>query len=253
MTDAIVLAWQGGQETGNSIADVLTGKVNPSGKLSSTFPMKYEDVPSATNFPGKATGPAPAMPSGVDLGWIAGFLFPTPTQITYEEGIYVGYRYYGTFGVKPAYEFGFGLSYTTFEYSNLKIASSDFKGKQTVTLTVKNAGKVPGREVVQLYVSAPVSKIDKPKSELKDFTKTKLLQPGESQTFSLTLDARDLSSFNTDASAWIADAGKYEVLIGASSTDIKLTGSFNLKKAIVSEKVNNVMAPQVSIKELSKK
>jgi beta-glucosidase len=253
MPDAIVLAWQGGQEAGNSIADIITGKVNPSGKLTSTFPMKYEDVPSANNFPGKATGKAPEMPKGVDLGWIAGFLFPTPTEIIYEEGIYVGYRYYETFGVKPAYEFGYGLSYTKFEYSGLKLASPDFKGKQAVTVTVKNTGFVAGREVVQLYVAAPVSKIDKPKSELKGFVKTKLLQPGESQTLTLDLAARDLSSFNTAASAWIADAGKYEVLIGASSSDIKLNGTFNLKKAIVTEKVNNVMAPQVAIKELSHK
>jgi beta-glucosidase len=253
MPDAIVLAWQGGQEAGNSIADIITGKVNPSGKLTSTFPMKYEDVPSAGNFPGRPTGKAPAMPEGVDLGWIAGFIFPTPSEIVYEEGIYVGYRYYGTFGVKPAYEFGFGLSYTKFEYSGLKIASPDFKGKQTVTFTVKNTGAVAGREVVQLYISAPAGKIDKPKSELKGFTKTNLLQPGESQTLTLILTARDLSSFNTSASAWVADAGKYEVLIGASSSNIKLTGSFNLKKDIVSEKVNNVMAPQVAIKELSKK
>jgi len=253
MPDAIVLAWQGGQEAGNSIADIITGKVNPSGKLTSTFPMKYEDVPSASNFPGRATGKAPEMPKDVDLGWIAGFLFPTPTEIIYEEGIYVGYRYYGTFGVKPAYEFGFGLSYTNFEYSGLKLASPDFKGKQTVSITVKNTGVVSGREVVQLYISAPASKIDKPKSELKGFAKTKLLQPGESETIILTLNARDLSSFNTEASAWIADAGKYEVMIGASSADIRLTGSFNLKKAVVSEKVNNVMAPKVAIKEMVKK
>ena len=250
MPDAILLAWQGGQETGNSIADVLTGKVNPSGKLTSTFPMKYEDVPSANNFPGKETGKAPAIPDGVDLGWITGFMFPTPAEITYEEGIYVGYRYYGTFGVKPAFEFGFGLSYTKFEYSGLKIAFPDFKGKQTVTLTVKNTGATAGREVVELYLSAPAGKVDKPTSELKGFTKTKLLQPGESQTITLSLNARDLSSFNTAASAWIADAGKYTVLIGASSTDIRLTGSFNLKKSIVSEKVNDVLAPQIPIKEL---
>jgi beta-glucosidase len=253
MPDAIVLAWQGGQETGNSIADILSGKVNPSGKLASTFPMKYEDVPSAGSFPGHATGKAPVNPTGIDFGWVTGFLFPTPAEITYEEGIYVGYRYYGTFGVKPAYEFGYGLSYTTFEYTGLKLASPDFKGKQTVTVTVKNTGSVAGREVVQLYISAPASAIDKPKSELKGFAKTKLLLPGESQTITLNLNARDLSSFNTAASAWIADAGKYEVLIGASSSDIKLTGTFNLKKAIVSEKVNAVLAPQIPVKELSKK
>jgi beta-glucosidase len=252
MPDAIVLAWQGGQETGNSIADILSGKVNPSGKLTSTFPMKYEDVPSANNFPGKATGKS-TVPPGVDFGWVTGFIFPTPAEIIYEEGIYVGYRYYETFGVKPAYEFGFGMSYTKFEYSGLKLASPDFKGKQSVTFTVKNNGAVAGREVVQLYIAAPASKINKPKSELKGFAKTKLLQPGESQTITLTLNAKDLSSFNTEASAWIADAGKYEILIGASSSDIKLTGSFNLKKPIVSLKVNNVLAPQVAIKELLKK
>jgi beta-glucosidase len=252
MPDAIVLAWQGGQETGNSIADILTGKVNPSGKLTSTFPMKYEDVPSASSFPGKVTGKS-TVPPGVDFGWITGFIFPTPAEIIYEEGIYVGYRYYETFGVKPAFEFGFGLSYTKFEYSGLNVAFADFKGKQSVSFTVKNTGPFAGREVVQLYITAPVDKIDKPKCELKGFAKTKLLQPGESQTITLNLNARDLSSFNTAASAWVADAGKYEVLIGASSSDIKLTGSFNLKNAITSEKVNNVLAPQVAIKELSKK
>jgi beta-glucosidase len=252
MPDAIVLAWQGGQETGNSIADILSGKVNPSGKLASTFPMKYEDVPSATNFPGRITGKSSHVP-GPDDTWIAPFMFPTPAEIIFEEGIYVGYRYYETFGVKPAYEFGFGMSYTKFEYSELKIASPDFKGKQSVSVTVKNSGSVAGREVVQLYISAPDGKVDKPKAELKGFAKTKLLQPGESQTLTLTLTARDLSSFNTSASAWIADAGKYQVLIGASSADIKLNGSFNLKKAIVSEKVNNGLPPQIPIKELSKK
>jgi beta-glucosidase len=252
MPDAIVLAWQGGQETGNSIADILSGKVNPSGKLTSTFPVKYEDVPSASNFPGRITGKSDHIP-GPDDSWITPFLFPAPAEIIYEEGIYVGYRYYATFSVKPAYEFGYGLSYTKFEYSGLKIALPDFKGKQSVYFIVKNTGSTAGREVVQLYISAPAGKLDKPKAELKGFAKTKLLQPGESQTIILTLNARDLSSFNTAASAWIADAGKYEVLIGASSEDIRLTGSFNLKKAIVSEKVNPVLAPQVAIKELSKK
>jgi beta-glucosidase len=252
LPDAIVLAWQGGQETGNSVADIISGKVNPSGKLASTFPMKYEDVPSSGNFPGHATGKS-SIPPGVDFGWVTGFIFPTPAEITYEEGIYVGYRYYETFGVKPAYEFGYGLCYTTFEYSGLKLASPDFKGIQTISVTVKNTGAVAGREVVQLYISAPAGKIDKPKSELKAFAKTKLLQPGESQTLTLQLTARNLSSFNTATSSWIADAGKYEVLVGASSADIKLTGSFNLKKAIVSEKVNNVLGPKEAIKELSKK
>jgi beta-glucosidase len=251
--DAILLAWQGGQETGNSLADILTGKVNPSGKLATTFPVKYEDVPSAATFPGKVIEQENAKTTDKKEDIVTAFLNPKPIEVTYEDGIYVGYRYYGTFGVKPAYEFGFGLSYTEFEYSALTLASPEFKGKQSVTFTVKNIGKVAGREVVQLYIAAPVIQIEKPKSEIKGFAKTRLLQPGESQTLTLDLNARDLSSFNTPASAWIADAGKYEVLIGASSSDIKLTGVFNLKKAIVSEKVNNVLSPKVPIKELSKK
>ncbi len=252
LPDAIVLAWQGGQETGNSIADIITGKVNPSGKLPMTFPVNYEDVPSANNFPGKITGKSAYTPKPGD-NWIMPFLFPAPAEITYEEGIYVGYRYYETFGVKTSYPFGFGLSYTTFEYNGLKIGSPDFKGKQTVSVAIKNTGKTAGREVVELYITAPAGKVDKPTLELKGFGKTKLLQPGESQSLVFELNARSLSSFNTDASAWIADAGKYAVLLGASSADIKLSGSFNLKKAIVSEKVNPVLAPQVAIKELSKK
>lgn len=251
LPDAIVLAWQGGQETGNAIADIITGKVNPSGKLASTFPVRYEDVPSANNFPGKVIGES-AVPPGVDFGWITGFMFPAPAQITYEEGIYVGYRYFQTFGVKPAYEFGFGLSYTTFTYSGLKIASPDFKGKQSVTFIIKNTGPVAGREVAQLYISAPAGDIDKPESELKGFAKTRLLQPGESQTLDLILNARDISSFNTAASAWMADAGTYKVMIGASSSDIRLTGSFNLEKNVISEKVHNVLAPQVLINEILK-
>jgi beta-glucosidase len=253
MPDAILLAWQGGQETGNSIADILTGKVNPSGKLTSTFPMKYSDVPSAKNFPAKVKATGQPQRTISEDDWVSMFLYPVPAEITYEEGIYVGYRYYNTFDVKPAYEFGFGLSYTKFEYTNLKIGLPEFKTKQTVTFTVKNTGNVAGREVVQLYVGAPAGKLDKPKSELKGFAKTKLLQPGESQTITLTLIARDLSSFNTLSSSWIADAGKYQIMIGASSIETKLTGTFNLKKAIVSEKVNPVLAPEKEIKELVRK
>jgi len=253
MPDAILLAWQGGQETGNSLADILTGKVNPSGKLATTFPVKYEDVPSAATFPGKVIEQENAKSTDKKEDIVTAFLNPKPIEVTYEDGIYVGYRYYGTFGIKPAYEFGFGLSYTEFEYSGLKVETPDFKGKQSVTFTIKNAGKVAGREVVQLYIAAPVSKIDKPKYELKGFAKTKTLQPGESQTITLQLTARDLSSFNTAVSSWVADAGKYDVLIAASSTDIKLNGSFNLKKSIVSDKVNPVLAPKVTINELSYK
>ena len=173
-----------------------------------------------------------------------------PAEVTYEEGIYVGYRYYNTFHVKPAYEFGYGLSYTDFSFSPVKLSSSSFNGKLTATLTVTNTGKVAGKEVVELYLSAPANKLDKPAEELKAFAKTAELQPGKSQTITFTLYPNDLASFDTNSSAWIAEAGKYTVKIGASSLDIKSTASFDLSKDLVVEKVNKALAPQVSISEL---
>ncbi len=242
--DAILLAWQPGLEAGNAVADVLSGKVNPSGKLASTFPVKYEDVPSAKNFPGKE------FPDQATTGSF-GFRM-IPAEVTYEEGIYVGYRYYNTFNVKPAYEFGYGLSYTNFEYSNLKLSSASFKDKIVATADITNTGKTAGKEVVQLYITAPSGKLDKPAEELKGFAKTDLLQPGQSQKITFTINAEDLSSFNTDVTAWIADAGTYMVKIGSSSTNIKQTANFSLPKEIVVEKCNKVLIPQVSINELKK-
>ncbi|WP_338839577.1 beta-glucosidase [Flavobacterium ginsenosidimutans] len=215
--DAILLAWQPGQEGGHSVADVVSGKINPSGKLTMTFPTKYADTPSAKNFPG--------------------FPIDNPTEVTYEEGVYVGYRYFNTFNIKPSYEFGFGSSYTTFEYSGIKLSSPTFKDKLTVSVTVKNTGKVAGKEVVQLYLSAPSKSIDKPKEELKAFAKTKELKPGESQTLTLTLAPKDLASFLENKSAWVAEAGDYKVLVGASSLNIKQTASFSVSKEITVEKV----------------
>ena len=228
--DAIVLAWQPGIEGGNAVADILSGTVNPSGKLAQTFPVKYDDVPSAKNFPG-----TPAE---------------HPTEVIYQEGIYVGYRYYQTFGVKTAYPFGFGLSYTTFGYANLKLNSPVFNGKMTASVTITNTGSVAGQEVVQLYLSAPHQTLDKPTEELKGFAKTRLLNPGESKTLTFTVNPKDLASFNTAQSAWIEDAGKYEVKIGASSEDIKLAKAFTLSKTTTVEKVNKALVPQVDINEL---
>ena len=230
--DAILLAWLPGQEGGNAVADILTGKVNPSGKLPDSFPVKYEDVPSAGSFHG--------LPKD------------NPINSFYTEGIYVGYRYYNSFDVPVAYPFGYGLSYTTFEYSNLKLSSSEFNSKMTVSVTVKNTGKVAGKEVVQLYLAAPQDEIEKPASELKAFAKTKLLQPGESQTLTFELDAHSLASFWSGKSAWVADKGKYEVLIGASSKDIRLKAEFNLSQDIIVEKVHDVMYPNFYMKELSR-
>lgn len=228
--DAILLAWQPGQEGGHSVADVVSGKINPSGKLTMTFPVKYSDTPSAKNFPG--------IPAD------------NPKEVTYEEGVYVGYRYFNTFNIKPSYEFGFGTSYTTFDYSGVKLSAAAFKDKLTVSVTVKNIGKAAGKEVVQLYLSAPSKSIDKPKEELKAFGKTKELKPGESQTLTLTLSPKDLASFLENKSAWIAEAGEYKVLIGASSSDIKQTASFKVEKEITVEKVKKAFELDSKFTEL---
>jgi beta-glucosidase len=228
--DAIILPWQPGQEGGNSVADVLSGKVNPSGKLTMTFPVKYEDTPSAKNWIG-----TPAE---------------NPTSVTYEEGIYVGYRYFNTFKLKPSYEFGYGLSYTSFEYSDIKLSGKTFADKMTVSVTVKNTGKTAGKEVVELYLSAPSKTIDKPSSELKAFGKTNLLQPGESQTITLTLNAKNLASFVPTKNAWIAEAGSYKVNIGDSSLNIKKSADFTLAKELMVEKTNSSFASDTKFTDL---
>jgi beta-glucosidase len=230
MSDAILLAWQPGQEAGNALADVLSGIVNPSGKLATTFPIKYDDLPSAKNFPGTP--------------------IEKPTEVVYEEGIYVGYRYFNSFGVKTSFPFGFGLSYTTFSYSNFKLSSSTFNKPIKATVAITNTGNVAGKEVVQLYLSAPTKSMDKPAEELKGFAKTRLLNPGESQTITFILYPKDLASFNTSQSAWIADAGNYKVKIGSFSEEIKLTKSFMLTKELIVEKVNKTVTPQIQINEL---
>jgi beta-glucosidase len=249
MPDAILLAWQGGQEAGNSIADILCGKVNPSGKLASTFPVNYSDVPSANNFPGKVTvQPQPAANNANNA--MGGFIRPQPAEVTYEEGIYIGYRYYATFKVPVSYEFCYGLSYTTFGYSNLKLSSQKFSNQITATIDIINNGKVAGKEVVELYLIAPAVRLDKPESELKGFVKTKMLQPGEKQTVSFIIDGKSLASFDPVSSSWIADAGKYTVKVGASSKDIRQTVSFDLGKNLTVKKESVALVPQVKINEL---
>jgi len=244
--DAILLAWQGGQETGHSIADILSGKTNPSGKLATTFPVRYDDVPSARSFPGKvieteAPAPAQGQPAGSGRG--------RPAVVSYEDGVYVGYRYYESFGVRPAYEFGYGLSYTNFTYSNLKLSSEAFSGPLTVSVEIKNTGAVAGKEVVQLYLTAPAAKLDKPALELKGFAKTKLLEPGESQALTFVLDGRSLASFDAASSAWAAEAGKYEVKVGASSRDIRQAASFTLSADLTVKKETSSLIPKQKVDE----
>jgi beta-glucosidase len=240
--DAILLSWQPGMEAGNAVVDVLSGKINPSGKLTSTFPAKYADDPSAKNFPGKE------FPEQAQVGMFG--MKQIPAEVVYEEGVYVGYRFYNTFKVAPAYEFGYGLSYTNFAYSNLVLNAPTFNGKITASVTITNTGRVAGKEVVQLYMSAPAKKLAKPAEELKAFAKTALLQPGKSETIQFEINANDLASFDTNSTSWIAEAGKYIVKVAASSTNIKQTASFNLPKELMVEKCNKVLAPQVEINEL---
>ena len=245
LPDAILLAWQPGQEGGNAIADVITGRVNPSGKLPNTFPIAYKDVPSASTFPGKELPDQPTLTANPFAG--------KPAEAVYEEGIYVGYRYYNTFGVKPAYEFGYGLSYTNFNYGPVKLSDSKFRDKLTATIAIKNTGKVAGKEVVQLYLSAPKQKLRKPESELKGFVKTRLLQPGESQTVTFTITPRDMASFDTASSSWIAEGGTYSLKVGASSLNIKNSASFVLDKDLTVLKSRKLLAPQRQITELEPK
>ena len=213
--DAILLSWQPGQEAGNSVADIISGQVNPSGRLTMTFPMKYEEIPSAKNWLG-----TPA---------------DNPTDVTYEEGIYVGYRYFNTKHIKVSYPFGFGGSYTTFAYSELKVD----KNTLTVSITVTNTGKIAGKEVVQVYLAAPHNTIDKPVEELRAFAKTKVLKPGEREVVSLQLHTKDLASFIEAQQAWVAEAGKYTVKVGSSSLDIRQQGEFTLDDELVVEKVHS--------------
>lgn len=217
LVDAIVLPWSPGQEGAHAVADVLTGRVNPSGKLPMTFTMRYMDIPSSKNFPyGQNTSGRRGERKNVDF-------------TDYEEDIWVGYRYFQTNNVVVSYPFGYGLSYTTFSYSNPKVKAD--KDGFTATITVTNIGKVAGREVVELYVAAPAGGLEKPARELKAFAKTKLLAPGESETLTMKVSAYELASFNEEHSAWETASGTYQVMFRASVTDNRATASFRLSKA----------------------
>ncbi len=239
--DAILLAWQPGLEGGNAIADVVAGKVNPSGKLATSFPAKYSDDYSSKNFPGREI-------PGSEKGGLFGQK-QVDAEVIYEEGIYVGYRYFSSFKIPTAYPFGYGLSYTKFNMSNLSISSPLMNDQISVSVTITNTGKVAGREVAELYISAPSSKIDKPVVELKSFAKTKTLQPGESQVMSFTLTPNDLTYFDTNTSSFIADEGNYTIHFGNAEKSI-ITGSFKLPKDIIVEKANKLLVPKIAINEL---
>lgn len=243
LPDAILLAWQPGQEGGNSVADVLKGVYNPSGKLPMTFPVSCMDHPSSLNFPTNYTG---STGSG-GFGQASRTGLKDVDYTTYNEDIYVGYRYFTSAGKEVSYPFGYGLSYTTFEYSGAKVSQSgsDF----TAVVTVKNTGKVAGKQVVELYISAPAGKLEKPVCELKAFTKTKNLNPGESQTVTMKFNNYDLASYDEDTQAWVTDGGDYKAKFGTSVNDIFANINFAVKASTV--KAHDALKPAEKINKLS--
>lgn len=229
--DAILLAWQPGQEGGNSVADVLTGKANPSGKLSMTWPITLMDVPSSQNFPNVRKG-----------GMINGKREFDDFTL-HKEGLNVGYRYFCTEKKPVSYPFGFGLSYTTFAYSKPSVKTS---GKNiTATITVTNTGSTAGKEAVELYVSAPNGGLEKPAMELKAFGKTRELKPGESQTLTLKMTAYDLASYNEATQSWETAAGQYTAHFAASADDIRTSATFKMSKSAV--KCHDVLRPTMEL------
>jgi beta-glucosidase len=206
LVDGILLSYYPGQEGGHALADILFGDVNPSGKLTVSYPKRLEDNPAYLHYP----------------GW---------KDVQYGEGLFVGYRYYDSKDVATAFPFGHGLSYTNFLYSEIALPSEVSTGEDfKVSVTVENTGNVPGKEVVQLYVRDVQSKLIRPFKELKGFDKV-LLDQGEIKVVEFTLTPRDLSYYDPYQKAWVAEPGEFEVLVGASSRDIRLQGRFELKEA----------------------
>jgi beta-glucosidase len=224
LADAVLLAWQPGQEAGHAIADVLSGVVNPSGKLPTTFPLAIDDAAAMKGFPGTVLQPG-------DDSRPPPFGGAKAAEIEYAEQLAVGYRHFQSAGARVAYPFGHGLSYTTFGYGPLELTAGASPERWTLKVRVENTGKVAGAEVVQLYVSAPTGKLPKPTLELRAFAKTRALAPGEAEVVSFELGPRELASFDPDAGAWVAEAGKYTLRAAASATDIRRTATLELKSA----------------------
>ena len=219
--DAILLAWQGGQEGGNSVVDILTGKINPSGKLPMTFPVNINDHKSTLNFPMDGEKlELSDMIFGVDYDKPENEKIRNKDYTVYEEGIYVGYRHFDKNNIKVSFPFGYGLSYTNFEYSDLKVIKQD--QKINLSLKIKNTGYVKGKEIIQVYISKINSKIDRPTKELKGFSKTRLLNVAESSILEIEIPLSDFSYWNEEINNWSIENGEYNILIGSSSRDIKL-------------------------------
>ena len=203
---AVVQAWYLGQETGNAIADVLFGDVNPSGKLPTTFPKRLQDNPAYLNYPGE---------NG---------------QVLYGEGLFVGYRYYDKKDIAPLFPFGYGLSYTTFAYRNLQLSKPKFSARETIgfSVDVENTGSRAGKEIVQVYVRDTQSRLVRPEKELQAFAKV-MLEPGETKTVEFTLDQEALSYYDPASKRWVAEPGEFQLLVGSSSRNIRLVGRFDFE------------------------
>lgn len=243
--DAVITAWLPGQEGGNSVSDILVGKESPSGRLPMTWPVSYNDVPSKADFP------TPDDISDDQLTEALKGFADVRTEgsrknfdyTEYNDGVYVGYRYYTTKNVPVSYPFGYGLSYTNFKYGKPSV-TTDTKGDITVKVEVKNTGKVAGKEVVQTYVSAPGKDMDKPVRELKAFAKTRKLNPGESEMITMTIPYESLASFNETASQWQVEGGQYTVMVAKNAADMKpLTSTVNIEGK-VTETVRPSLLPE---------
>jgi beta-glucosidase len=206
---AVLEAWMMGQAGGGAIADVLFGRVNPSGKLAETFPFRISDTPAHINYPG-GNG-----------------------AVQYGESLFIGYRYYDAKGIPVQFPFGYGLSYTTFAYDNIKVSSDSFKDRDglTVSVDITNTGNAAGREVVQVYVHDQHAKLVRPKKELKGFAKVGL-KPGETKTVTIGLDFRAFAYWHPGYKQWITESGKFDILVGASSADIRLTRTVTLESTL---------------------
>ncbi|WP_372662328.1 beta-glucosidase [Cohnella sp.] len=210
----VLEAYLGGQALGGAIADLLFGDANPSGKLAETFPLRLEHNPSQLNFPGEGD------------------------RVEYKEGLFVGYRYYDTKQIEPLFPFGFGLSYTTYEYSNLVLSKKNILNDEQaeVTVTIKNTGSYIGKEIVQLYVRDVESSVIRPSKELKGFAKVEL-QPGQSKTVVFKLDKRSFAYYNIELKDWHIESGEFEVLVGRSSKEILLRDTLNVESTTFLQQV----------------
>ena len=207
-TPALIEAFYPGQEGGHALADILFGDVNPSGKLPLTFLKRWEDSPAFSTYPGQKE------------------------NVWYKEGIFVGYRYFDKQNIKPLFPFGYGLSYTTCQYSDLKINPTKMAMNDTITvqLTIKNTGQMAGDEVVQLYVQDVKASVERPLKELKGFKRVSL-KPAEMKNVTFLLDKSALSFYDVESKKWIAESGKFNVLVGSSSRDIRLRKTFRLENS----------------------